>query len=88
VPEAPPTEYKVSPSGADTSITKLSWIPEHQCLLMLGKRNGVVEIWDTRQPGDNGPAVGRQIANVGISIMDLEISSTHGTVLVAFDDKV
>lgn len=84
-PESAPTEFRISPSGTDEAITKLSWSKTNPNLVIIGKRSGVVEIWDIRSP--SGAVASQEICK-GVTIMDLEINVNHGNLVVACGQKV
>lgn len=86
-PEAAPQEFRLAATGIAEAISKVCWSPTEENMLIVGKRNGLLEKWDSRLGDKNGPA---QIATIqgGDNVMDLEISSNHGIILVAAGKKV
>jgi WD40 repeat protein len=85
-PEKPPSEFKVSASIAD-GITKLCWSTTEDNIVLIGKKSGVVEKWDTRSNTVLSPVQSATVAG-GETVMDFEVSSRHGVVLVASGKKV
>jgi WD40 repeat protein len=82
-PEQPPTEYRISESGVAESITKLSWMPDEN-LVIVGQRSGKIQMWDVRQQGS--PAISVTLSK-GV-VQDLEINPLHNTILMATDQRV
>lgn len=85
-PASPPQTYNVAPNGSAESISKLAWSPAEAGLLIIGKKNGVIEKWDSRT--SNGPVVSVAAPSGGDNIMDLEINVNHSLILVATGKKV
>jgi serine-threonine kinase receptor-associated protein len=85
-PEEPPMEIRISPSGTEEAITKISWVDmNNMSLLMVGKRSGKVQLWDTRCP--ENAVTSRQLTSTE-TVMDMEINPTHNCILVACDRTV
>jgi WD40 repeat protein len=84
-PDQNPLEVRVSPTGTDEAITKLSWLPGSDNLLVVSKRSGVIEKWDLRTP--TAPVIS-QLVEKSMTIQDLELSPLHKTILVACNQKV
>ncbi len=84
-PEKAPTELKVSASIAD-GITKLCWSTTEQNVVIIGKKSGVVEKWDTRS-SELKPIMSASVPG-GDTVMDFEVSDKHGLVMVASGKKV
>jgi len=81
-PSKEPTEYKISSDTAE-GINKLLWSSENT--LIIGKRNGLMELWDKR----TASAVTSVLVPGGsCPIQDLELNSNSATVLVASGNKV
>lgn len=88
-PGRPADEYKVGADAAD-GISKILWSSEQT--LILGKKNGYMELWDTRVPES---AVTRiLVPGDGLQIQDIELNQSAGvansgaTVMVASGNKV
>jgi WD40 repeat protein len=82
-PEQPPTEYRIAESGVAESITKLSWMPDEN-LVIVGQRSGKIQLWDVRQ--HSSPAISVSLSK-GV-VQDLEINPEHDTILMATDQRV
>lgn len=85
-PSRPADEYKVSAEPAE-GISKILWSSENT--LIVGKKNGCMELWDTRAPE---AAVTRIVVpGGGLQIQDIEINAAGNAppcVLVASGNKV
>jgi serine-threonine kinase receptor-associated protein len=84
-PEQPPTEYRVSASGATESVTKLAWMPDPN-LVVVAQRAGKVQLWDVRDP--SAPARVVTLAKNGGDVMDLEVNPEHNTIVTACEQRV
>lgn len=84
-PEAAPTEIRVAESGINTAVTKVQWTAETGQLL-IGKRSGLVELWDVRQPTVT-PAQAIQMNPIA-PVTDMELSLSHNTLMIACGLKV
>lgn len=84
-PEQPPTEFRVSSSGATESVTKLAWMPDPN-LVVVGQRAGKVQLWDVRDP--SAPVKVVAIAKNGGDVMDLEVNPAHNTIVTACESRV
>lgn len=84
-PEKVPDEFKVS-SGIADGITKISWVTEEPHVLVVGKKSGVIEKWDTRS--QTKEAVCAASVPGGETVMDFEVSCTHNLIMVASGTKV
>lgn len=90
-PNREAVEYKVSAETAD-GITKLLWSSENT--VIIGKRNGYVELWDKRVPGDQGAVSRVLVPGDGSPVQDLELNETGAatggrpSVLIASGTKV
>lgn len=84
-PEKAPDEFKVSAGIAD-GITKISWVTSEPNVIIIGKKSGVVEKWDSRSSEKQAVSV----ANVpgGETVMDFDISSAHDMLMLAAGTKV
>ena len=79
-------EMKVSTEPGVDGINKILWSSENT--IIVGKKNGTVEVWDTRTPAE---AVCSVVApGGGITVQDLELNSAAAgpTVLVASGNMV
>jgi serine-threonine kinase receptor-associated protein len=85
-PEQPPTEFRVAPSGSDECITKLSFLPQEDNLVVLGQRKGKIQLWDIRTP--TAPATTVVVAKNGGDVMDIEINPVHGVIVAACESRV
>lgn len=88
-PELPPTEYKIA-ANSDCGITKIAWSNHDNNCVFAGKKSGVIELWDVRQPhGGNAasPTMSTLIGG-GAAIMDLEMNDNNETILIATGNKV
>ena len=89
--DKPADEYKVSTNTAD-GISKLIWSTENT--FIVGKRNGVMELWDKRSP--EGAVQSVLVPGGGAAIQDLELNEQQSaaagapgpSVLVASGNKV
>ena len=77
-PEAPIQEIKIG-TDLSTAITKCQWV-EDEGLVLVGRRSGVVQLWDIRESGVNGPAVQATLSEEKDPVMDIEFNKTHGLV--------
>lgn len=84
-PEKAPTEFKVSASIAD-GITKLCWSTTEEGVVIIGKKSGDVEKWDTRS-GEMKPVQSASVPG-GDTVMDFELNNNHGIIMVASGKKV
>lgn len=84
-PDKAPTEFKVSGSIAD-GITKLCWSTTEEGIVIIGKKSGDVEKWDTRS-GEMKPVQSASVPG-GDTVMDFEVSNNHGVIMVASGKKV
>lgn len=99
-PQKPPIEYKVAASS-DEGITKISWGQDPNCVV-VGKRSGKLEMWDTRIPPSSSSSSSSTTAassspssalvascsvTPAATIQDLEINLSHGSILVASGQK-
>lgn len=84
-PEKAPDEAKVSAGIAD-GITKISWVTSEPNVIIIGKKSGVVEKWDSRSSEKQAVSV----ANVpgGETVMDFDISAAHDVLMLAAGTKV
>lgn len=87
-PASSPQTYQITTNGASESISKLFWSPVEADTLIIGKKNGVVEKWDTRSPPSSGPAMSVVTPSGGENIMDLEAHANHSLILVTTGKKV
>ena len=85
-PTSPPQTFNVAPNGSTETISKLAWSPAEAGLLIVGKKNGVLEKWDSRT--SSGPVVSIAAPSGGENIMDLEVNVNHSLILVATGKKV
>lgn len=88
-PENPPTEIRVSPSSQE-AVTKISWSCVDKDLLVLGKKDGLVEKWDMRLSNtgvDAKPVRSFNLPNK-ITIMDLHLNENCNMVLIAAGNKI
>lgn len=87
-PEKDPVEIKVSNSGNDDGITKISWLDENDAtLIIVGKKNGIIETWDIRQASGTPCLVSSKLSP-SAPIMDLEVNNNFNTILVSCGNKV
>jgi len=86
-PGAPPQLYQITTNGNAESASKLLWSPTENGIVILGKKNGVIEKWDTRT-GSSSAVLSVVAPSGGENIMDLEISTNHGLILVATGKQV
>lgn len=84
-PEKMPEEFKVSSSSTD-GISKIAWVTSEPGMVLVGKKSGVIEKWDTR--GHNKEAVCSALVPGGETVMDFEINTTHNVIMVASGKKV
>ena len=84
VPEADPVEYRVA-SDLNDAVTKCLWTASENVVL-IGKRSGVLELWDVRQ-GGIAPSV-RSIISLSLPVMDIELSSSHGLLTAAAGNAI
>lgn len=87
-PEQAAVEYKVSSSGLAESISKLSWSTEHKDLLIIAKKNGLLEKIDTRIDSNKAVVASAVVPSGGENVIDLELNSNHGIIMVASGKKV
>lgn len=85
-PEQAATECRVATTGSAVSVTKLSWLPEQDNLIVVGQRAGKVQLWDVRTP--TAPATSVTLAKAGGDVLDVEINSAHGLVLAVCEQRV
>ena len=72
-PSIAPREIKVAGDLSD-AVTKCLWTPS-QNMILLGKRSGVVELWDVREGfGSPVPAISAKVAE-NQPVMDVELNS-------------
>lgn len=75
-------------NGTAEGASKLVWSPEEPGVIIIGKRNGVIEKWDTRIHNAAAAVIAVPVPCGGENVMDLEISPSHGLVLIAAGTKV
>eukprot|EP01034_Spumella_vulgaris_P022750 gene22750-28908_t len=85
-PEKPPSEFKVATSVTD-GITKLCWSTTEDNIVLIGKKSGTVEKWDTRSNTVLAP-VQKAAVSGGETVIDFEVNTTHGVIMVASGKKV
>lgn len=86
-PNSAPTELKVSPDSA-SAPTKLFWEDKaapHS--IIVGKKDGSIQKWDTRQSDQAGPAKNISLSTTA-TIQDMEYHADLKKMIVAFDNKV
>jgi serine-threonine kinase receptor-associated protein len=87
-PEKTPREYKVSTDGPSGSPVKVIWCNESEpMILIVGKKDGVIEKYDTRQ-SDTNACCKVEISKSKTTIMDMEYKPDQNMLMVACDDKV
>lgn len=84
-PSAPPQEIKVA-SRFEDAITKLNWKSSDSSLLVIGKRSGVIETWDTRESSTT-PAQSVALSS-GQVVMDMELHPDKNLLIAASGKKV
>lgn len=91
IPDAPPTECKVS-ANIQEGISKLCWSKVESNLLFVAKKSGVVEKYDIRvgsgmSAGDKAVGV-LKMPSDDSAVMDFELSDQHDRIMVAAGKKV
>ena len=84
-PNSPPTELKVS-TDSSSAPTKLFWRAIASHSITVGKKDGTIQKWDTRQKDQAGPAKSvlkyyRHHSGYGVSLQPEKM-------IIAYDDKV
>ena len=84
-PEKVPDEFRIA-SGIADGITKINFMTSDPNLIIIGKKSGVLEKWDTRSSTKEAVSV----ASIpgGETVMDFEVSAAHNLLLVASGTKV
>lgn len=85
-PESPIQEIKIG-TDLSTAITKCQWMDD-EGLVLVGKRSGVVELWDIRESGSTGPALQATVSEEKDPVMDVEFSKMHGLITVAAGSSI
>mmetsp|Transcript_128916 Transcript_128916/g.252493 ORF Transcript_128916/g.252493 Transcript_128916/m.252493 type:complete len:312 (-) Transcript_128916:57-992(-) len=86
-PAAPPLELKVA-SNPTEGISKIAWCLSDPGVVMVGKKSGYVEKWDTRVGNTPAALVKSVCVPGGENIMDFEQSVVHNVLMVANGKKV
>lgn len=87
-PEQPPIEYKVSSSGLAESISKLCWSTVEKDIIIIAKKNGLIEKIDTRLDNSNAVVISVPVPSAGENVIDLELNVNHGLIMIASGKKV
>ena len=85
-PSESPLELKISSSPAD-GVSKIAWSLSDSNVVIVGKKSGTIQKWDTRVNSTTTPVATVVIAG-GENIMDFEQSSAHNVLMVASGKKV
>ena len=85
-PAEPPLELKIAANSQD-GVSKIGWSKVEPDVVIVGKKSGVVEKWDTRVNSTTTPVASVSVPG-GENIMDFEQSSNHNVLIVACGKKV
>lgn len=87
-PADAPTQFAVSTKSSE-SPTKVLFVPNNSSLLLVGTKNGLLQLWDRRLPETSAcVSANTLLPSKDMSVMDIEINRQSETVLTTIGRKV